>query len=133
MATINSFEDLRVWQTARNLCREIFELTAHAPFRNDWKLKDQINASAGSVMDNIAEGFGRNGNKEFMNFLMIANGSIAEVKSQLYRASDRNYIDNETMEQQFATIIEIQKMIGALLKHLQNSAYKGQKFKRPDS
>lgn len=133
MATINCFEDLRVWQTSRTLCHAIFELTAQVPFKNDWKLRDQINASSGSVMDNIAEGFGRSGNKEFINFLMIANGSIAEVKSQLYRASDRNYIDDEKLQQLLLTIVEIQKMIGALLKHLQNSTYKGQKFKRPES
>ena len=86
MATINKFEDLKVWQKARILCQEVFELIEKEKFCRDYKLKDQINGSSGSVMDNISEGFGRQGNIEFINFLTISNGSALEVKSQLYRA-----------------------------------------------
>ena len=89
MSTIKNFEDLKVWQKSRILCQQIFEIIEEKNFSKDYKLKDQINGSSGSVMDNIAEGFGRQGNNEFINFLTISNGSVMEVKSQLYRALDR--------------------------------------------
>ena len=72
MATINNFEELKVWQKARMLCQEIYEIIEKEKFCKDYKLKDQINGSSGSVMDNIAEGFGRQGNNEFINFLTIS-------------------------------------------------------------
>ncbi len=99
MATIKKFEDLKLWQKARILCQQVFEITYKEPFSKDYKLKDQINGSSGSVTDNIAEGFGRQGNNEFINFLTIANGSAMEVKSQLYRALDRSYISKEKFEE----------------------------------
>jgi four helix bundle protein len=99
MATINNFEELNVWQKARTLCQEIFELIEKEKFCKDYKLKDQINGSSGSVMDNIAEGFGRQGNNEFISFLTISNGSVLEVKSQLYHALDRKYITAEKFDE----------------------------------
>ncbi len=95
MATIKRFEDLEIWQMARQLCKEIFDLTFHEKFMKDFSLKDQIRRSSGSIMDNIAEGFERGGNKEFKQFLSIAKGSSGETKSQLYRAYDRNYFTGE--------------------------------------
>ncbi len=90
MATIQRFEDLDIWKMARTLAEEVHELyTNHDVFSKDYRLKNQINGSSGSVMDNIAEGFERGGNNEFVNFLSIAKGSLGEVKSQLYRAYDR--------------------------------------------
>ncbi|MEP7251300.1 MAG: four helix bundle protein [Ginsengibacter sp.] len=83
MATIQKFEDLKVWQKARLICNEVFLLTTEGAFSKDFGLKDQINRSSGSIMDNIAEGFGRKGNLEFINFLTYANGSACECKSQL--------------------------------------------------
>ncbi len=85
MATIQNFEDLKVWQKARALCNEVFSLTSVGAFSKDFGLKAQINRSSGSMMDNIAEGFGRKGNLEFINFLTYSNGSACECKSQLYR------------------------------------------------
>jgi four helix bundle protein len=78
MPRIEKFEDLIIWQEARKLCQEIYRHTSKPPFSKDYSLKDQINASSGSVMDNIAEGFERGGNKEFINFLGISRGSWAE-------------------------------------------------------
>lgn len=129
MAMIKNFEDLKVWQKARILCQQIFELINESKFSKDYKLKDQINGSSGSVMDNIAEGFGRQGNNEFINFLTISNGSAMEVKSQLYRAFDRQYITQEKFDELSALIDEISKMIFAFIVYLGKSDLKGQKFK----
>lgn len=98
MAKINRFEDLEIWQKAREMCKMIFEVTFREPFARDFALLRQIRSSSASVMDNIAEGFDRGGNKEFIQFLSIAKGSSAEVRSQIYRALDQNYISKEEFE-----------------------------------
>jgi four helix bundle protein len=86
MATIKKFEDIEAWQKARVLCQEIYRISREGQFAKDFALRNQICASSGSIMDNIAEGFERGGRKEFIQFLGIAKGSSGEVKSQLYRA-----------------------------------------------
>ena len=92
MATIKRFEELEIWQLARDLAKDIFEeYCLSEPFQKDYKLWNQLNGSSGSIMDNIAEGFERNGRSEFINFLSYSKGSAGEVKSQLYRATDRKY------------------------------------------
>lgn len=92
MATIQKFEDLEIWQLARELAKEIFILTQTDKLSGDFSLKDQMNRSAGSIMDNIAEGFGRGSRLEFIQFLNISTGSADELKSQLYRCLDREFI-----------------------------------------
>lgn len=91
------FEDLEIWQLAREQAKEIYKLCQTGNFSKDFELKDQIRASAGSVMDNIAEGFESFSNKEFCQFLVIAKGSNGEARSQLYRAFDRNYISEDVL------------------------------------
>jgi len=95
---IERFEDLEIWQEARELCRRVSEITSVSPFCSDFNLKDQIRASSGSVMDNIAEGFERGGNKEFIQFLSIAKGSCGETRSQSYRAFDYKYINQDILD-----------------------------------
>ena len=95
MATVKRFEDLDCWQMANELCRLIFLFTSKEIFSKSYPLKSQIDSSSGSVIDNIAEGFERSGRKEFIQFLSIAKGSAGEVRSQLQRAFDRNFITKD--------------------------------------
>jgi four helix bundle protein len=129
MATFQSFEELPIWQEARKLCLEIYSLTYASPFDKDYSLKDQIRRSAGSIMDNIAEGYERDGRLEFINFLSIAKGSAGEVRSQLHRAFDLKYISSV----KYTALIEICRnlsgQIANFIKYLNNSIHKGTKFK----
>ena len=99
MATVRDFEDLGIFQKARELSKKIYPVTQRGEFKNDFRFVQQIRAAAGSIMDNIAEGFERTGNKEFLNFLYIAKGSCGEVRSQLIRANDVGYLTPEEYEE----------------------------------
>jgi four helix bundle protein len=123
MATIKRFEDLEIWQLARVQAQEIFTLTKDNQFARDFELKDQINRSAGSVMDNIAEGFERMTNKEFCNFLTIAKGSNGELRSQLYRAYDKKYISNEILLNRISNSEVLGNKIVAFIRYLSASPY----------
>jgi four helix bundle protein len=129
MATIKRFEDLEIWQMARQLCKEIFELTLRDNFIKDYSLKDQIRGSSGSIMDNIAEGFERGGNKEFKQFLSIAKGSCGETRSQLYRSFDRQYITEVELKEYLEKTYQLGKKISNMMSYLSHTSYRGQKFK----
>jgi len=129
MATIKKFEDIEAWQHARLLGREIYVISNTGKFSKDFDLKNQINSAAGSVMDNIAEGFGRGSRNEFVNFLSIASGSVSEVKSQLYRAMDKNHISETDFQKIYELADLTSNKIGSLMKYLNSSNYKGNKFK----
>lgn len=98
MATIEKFEDLEIWKLARELALEIYNETLEGSFANDNDLKWQIRKSSGSVMDNIAEGFERDGKPEFLQFLSIAKGSAGETRSQIHRSLDRKHLNQEKWE-----------------------------------
>ena len=128
MATINDFEDLEIWQLGREICQLVWNLFETTSLGKDYELKNQMNLSSGSIMDNISEGFERNGRREFINFLSYSKGSCGELRSQLYRAFDRNHISKEEFEQlKDKTIIESKK-IGAFMSYLVKSDIKGSKF-----
>ena len=128
---IERFEDLEIWQEARSLCKQVCKINRQNPFCNDYKLRDQIRTSSGSVMDNIAEGFERNGNKEFMQFLSISKGSCGECRSQSYRAFDYDYIDSEILDDLDLRTSNLSKKIYKLMLYLRNSNLSGPKFKQP--
>lgn len=129
MATIEKFEDLSIWQQAREICQRIFEVCGKNGFERDFELVKQINRSSGSCMDNIAEGFERDGNREFVHFLSISKGSIGESRSQLYRALDRKYISQEEFDILKRLCIEEARDTGNFMRYLRNSGVKGNKFK----
>ncbi len=128
MASIKKFEDLEVWKDARMLCRMIFKLINKPEFKSDRGLSNQINRSSGSVMDNIAEGFDRGGNKEFIYFLGISKASCGEVRSQLYRAFDRNYITKDEFEISIEKTKHISGRLTNLIKYLKQTDNKGLKY-----
>lgn len=125
---IRRFEDLDIWNIARDLCRFIFKITSEGPFCKDFRFRDQIRSAAGSVMDNIAEGFERGGNKEFLQFLSIAKGSCAEVRSQSYRAIDQEYMTQEQQKELLEKTDTLSRKISNLSTHLKKSNYKGPKY-----
>ena len=89
MATVKKFEDLEIWQKARGVIREIYSISSVGEFSKDYGLKDQIRRSSVSIISNISEGFERDGNKEFLQFLSLAKGSCGELRAQLYVALDQ--------------------------------------------
>lgn len=128
MGTFKSFEEIQAWQNARTLAQKIYNLTLDGTFARDYKLRDQINGSSGSIMDNIAEGFERNGTREFIQFLSISKGSAGETRSQLYRAFDRKHISSEQFQQLREETLQISKQLSSLMSYLGRSGLKGTKY-----
>lgn len=129
MPTAQKFEELEIWKLARELSIQIFFLTKTEFLSKDFALKDQMNRSSGSIMDNIAEGFGIGSRLEFVQFLSIANGSCDELKSQLYRSFDRSYIDKERFETLYELADKTFKKTYSMINYLNKSIIKGHKFK----
>lgn len=125
------FEDLDIWRDARALTNRIYAITGDAGFAKDFGLRDQIRRAAVSVMSNIAEGFERGGNQEFMQFLYIAKGSCGEVRAQLYVAKDQGYLSAPQSAELIDTARRLSAMISNLIEYLKGSGMKGAKFKKP--
>lgn len=113
---------------ARDLCKEVYAITKESEFHKDSRFVQKIHAAAGSVMDNIAEGFEPDGNKEFINFLYIAKGSCGEVRSQIIRASDVGFIDKETATKLYNESLNLSKSIAKFITSLKDSNISGLKF-----
>ena len=133
MATYKRFEDLPIWQDSRVFAKQVFEASKKGEFSKEFRLCSQIRASSGPIMDNIAEGFERDGNGEFKQYLYIAKGSCGETRSQLYRAFDYGYLEEEVFEKLKYQSEEISKSISSFIEYLQNTEIKGLKYKKPDN
>ena len=126
---IKKFEDLESWKKARSLTNRVYEVTAAGSFTQDFGLKDQIRRASISILSNIAEGFERGGDKEFLQFLAVAKGSCGEVRSQLYIAVDQEYFSQDLFERLLNNADEIARMISGLMKYLSKSELKGSKYR----
>lgn len=129
MATITRLEDLEIWQLARMFAKEIANILNKTVFDQEFGLKQQMKNASGSIMDNIAEGFGRGSKNEFVNHLTIARGSIEVTRSQLYRCRDLCLIDAVTFTDLLNRSVELIKRVTRLINYLNLSSVKGNKFK----
>ena len=128
MAKIEKFEDLEIWNKSREICIDIEHLFETTNLGKRYSLKDQMDRSSGSIMDNIAEGFERNGNREFINFLSFSKGSCGELKSQLYKSLDKKLISQNEFDSLSIKIELVKNKIDAFMKYLNTSEIKGLKF-----
>ena len=126
---IRKFEDLESWKKARKLTNTIYEATGTGTFTRDFGLKDQIRRASVSILSNIAEGFERGGDKEFLQFLAVAKGSCGEVRAQLYIAVDQGYLSQDLFERLSNNADEIGRLISGLMKYLSSSELKGSKYR----
>lgn len=125
---VDDFENLRIWQMANELCTKIYEVTREGEFKFDSRFVQQIRSSSGSVMDNIAEGFERQGNKEFKNFLFIAKGSAGEARSQIIRAHNVGFISDEKFKELYDDCIKLSSAINKFIQTLKFSDLKGTRY-----
>ena len=114
------FEELPVWQLARELCQEVYGLILETPLGKDFSLRDQIWRAAGSAMDNTAEGFDDGSTREFIRFLGYSQRSCSEIQSQLYRAIDCRYITKSQFDTVYDLAGECRKQIKGFRKYLRN-------------
>ncbi len=131
MARIERFEDIEGWKLGRELRKEVYRLSRKGDFAKDFALRDQIRRAAQSITSNIAEGFERGGNREFIQFLSDAKGSSGEVRDQLYTAIDEQYVTQAEFEDLYRRSVEVSRLIGGFMRYLQSSELKGVKFRRP--
>ena len=129
MAAVRDFEELAIFQKARELSKKIYPVTNREGFKSDYRFVQQIRAAAGSIMDNIAEGFERTGNKEFLNFLYIAKGSCGEVRSQLIRANDVGYLTQVEFDELYTECRKLSAGIMNFIKEIRSSDITGAKYK----
>ncbi len=127
MSTIEKFEDMEVWQKAMSIAKTVYIHSRQGQFTKDHGLRNQIQRAAVSIMSNIAEGFERGTNKEFIQFLFIAKGSAGELRARLYIAFDLSYIKKDEFEKLNSELISISKQLSGFIKYLKSSKMKGQK------
>ncbi len=129
MAKIERFEDIEAWKLARELTKLIYQISSAGEFGRDFGLRDQIRRASVSILSNIAEGFERDGDREFLQFLTIAKGSCGEARAQLYVALDQQYITDARFTLITAKAVEVSRMISGLIKYLKQSELRGRKYK----
>ncbi len=122
MARIERFEDIEAWQDARILVKRVYGIMGEGRFARDFGLRDQIRRAAISTMSNIAEGFERESNKEFIRFLYIAKASAGEVRSQLYAAADLGYLEKQRTDELIGFVETVSRRIAGFIKYLKSMA-----------
>ena len=128
MGKIQKFEDIVAWQKARELTREVYAHSKTGAFAKDFGLKDQIQRASVSIMGNVAEGYDRGGDKEFIQFLSVSKGSCGEVKSHLYVALDQQYINSPQFNQLYNSADEVGRLLAGFMAYLKQSDLRGRKF-----
>lgn len=121
MSSFASFEELEVWKSAREVVREVYTVTMHSKFSSDFALRDQLRRASISIVSNIAEGFERSGNVEFIRFLYIAKGSAGEARAQLYLALDLNYVDSASFKKLSGKLVSVSRQLSAFIGYLEGS------------
>lgn len=129
MSTVDRFEDLEAWKLARVLTGLVYAASGVGKFGHDFALRDQIRRASISIVSNIAEGFERDGDKEFLQFLSMAKGSCGEVRAQLCLALDQKYISQTEFDNLTAKAIQLSRIISGLIRYLRQSQFSGKKFK----
>jgi four helix bundle protein len=129
MAKIERFEDVEAWKKGRELRKSIYACSKAGKFATDYALRDQIRRASISITSNIAEGFEREGNREFLQFLANSKGSCGEVRDQLYVALDEQYITKEQFEVLYRNAMEVSRIISGFMKYLRQTDMRGNKFK----
>ena len=129
MARIERFENIEGWKRGRELRKTVYDFSRRGEFAKDYSLKDQIRRAAQSITSNIAEGFERGGNREFIQFLSNAKGSCGEVRDQLYTALDEKYVTQAEFNQASELVVETSRLISGFMKYLQQTELRGPKFK----
>ena len=128
MAKIEKFEDILSWKRSRELTKQIYEVTSAGEFRRDFGLRDQIRKASVSILSNIAEGFERGGDREFLQFLAVAKGSCGEVRAQLYVAYDQGYVALDKFEALSNGAAEVSGLLSGFMKYLKQSELRGHKY-----
>jgi len=129
MSKIQKFEDILAWQKARELTREIYTHAKVGALAKDFGLRDQIQRASVSIMGNVAEGFERGGDKEFIQFLSISKGSCGEVKSHLYVALDQQYLNSTQFNRLYNSADEVGRLLAGFMAYLKQTDLRGRKFK----
>jgi four helix bundle protein len=129
MATIKSFNELKVWKDSRQIVKEVYDIIHYFPKRESYGLISQITRASVSIMSNIAEGFARDTNKEFIRFLIMSRGSVAEVQSDLFVALDLEFIDKDKFSDIYSQLENLGKQINGLIRYLRlNTKIKNEKY-----
>src|SRR5258705_3721559 len=129
MAKVKKFEEIQSWKKARSLTKEIYRATLTGSFARDFGLKDQMRRASVSILSNIAEGFERGGDKEFLQFLAVAKGSAGELRAQLYVAFDQQYVSVEKFDFLITEVTEVSQLISGVMKYLKESDLRGSKLR----
>jgi len=125
---VDNFENLRIWQMASELCTKVYQITKAGEFKYDSRFVQQIRSSSGSIMDNIAEGFERQGNREFKNFLFIAKGSAGETRSQIIRAHNVGFISDEKYQELYNDYVKLSSAINKFIQTIKFTEFRGTRY-----